>query len=457
MNNIFLLGICGTAMANLAVLLKQKGYHVWGWDKQCFNPMNTVLQKYNITVTHDEKSINYDNIDLAVIGNAISRGNTILETILNKRIEYTSQAALLYDIFMHDKERIVIAGTHGKTTTTSMLAHCLSQLEGEVSHFIGGMPIDKDSGASYSEDSKYFVLEGDEYDTVYYDKRSKFLSYRPHYLIATSLEYDHADIFNNIEEIKYSFQLLFREIPQNGIIVYNNEYNHLRELINKEQWARAISYGKHNADYIIEVRDYNKTNIIHNKQQYSITLNIAGTHNLENAAAVFALLHKLEYEAHAIIKALNSFKGVKRRLEIRKQKGNIIVIDDFAHHPTAIAEGIKTVKQWYKDYRIWAIFEPRSATSRRNIFEQAFAQSLSLADIAIVKNIHSTKGIAQPLNIQQLLSDIQKPSYYIASVEDLYKILQQYNLDREVFLFMSNGDWQGILEGFISLIDSGAL
>jgi len=379
--HIHLIGICGTAMASLAGMLRERGFRVTGSDAAAYPPMSTFLESLGIAVAQPFAEANLDpRPDLVVVGNAISRGNVELERVLDERIPFCSLPQILHDEFLVGKEVLVVAGTHGKTTTTSMLAWIFESAGLEPSFLIGG--IAENFGSSFGLGAgKHFILEGDEYDTAFFDKGPKFLHYFPDAIILTSVEFDHADIYKDLDAVETAFKRLVNLVPRRGSIIGFDSGASVERCLAKafcpverygpsERAAWKISNLKLEADRTTWsiVRD--------GKAWADFEFALAGEYNVWNATAAAALATHCGISKDAIAKALATFRSVKRRLEVKAEVNGITIIDDFAHHPTAIEQTIRALRARYHGRRLWVILEPRSNTMRRKVFQDALPEAL---------------------------------------------------------------------------------
>ena len=403
--HIHLIGICGTAMASLAGLLQVQGHRLTGSDAAAYPPMSDLLSSLGIPILepYDEQNLR-PRPDLVVVGNAISRGNVELEYVLDARIPFCSMASILHDELLSGRESLVVTGTHGKTTTTSMLAwiyEVASRTAPEIapSFLIGGVA--ENFGTSFRlRPTKPFLVEGDEYDTAFFDKGPKFLHYFPDAAILTHVEFDHADIYKDLDAVKTAFKRLVNLVPRRGRIVAFDGSDAVSECV-----ARAFCpverYGtKTGSFWQVSDLEYHGANTrwrLHRDGSFfaDLDLPMPGEHNAMNATAAAALASGQGLPTHAIVEALATFRSVKRRLEIRAEIDGIMVIDDFAHHPTAIRETLTALKKSYPTRRLWAVLEPRSNTLRRNIFEQDLVDSLSIADCIVLASVFRSEGINQ--------------------------------------------------------------
>ena len=401
--HIHLIGICGTAMASLAGMLQQQGHRVTGSDAAAYPPMSDQLRALGIVVSEPYAAANLEpRPDLVVVGNAISRGNVELEHVLNERIPFCSMAALLHDEFLPGRESLVVAGTHGKTNTTSMLAWIYevaskSDARFAPSFLIGGVA--ENFGTSFMvRETKPFLLEGDEYDTAFFDKGPKFLHYFPDAAILTHVEFDHADIYADLEAVKTAFKRLVNLIPRRGRLVAFDGSENVTECAAKA-FCGVERYGFAEASHwrVSELRHegvVSRWRLDRAGEFFAeLELPMAGEHNAMNATAAAALAAGQGVPVEAIVEALATFRSVKRRLEVRAEVGGVTIIDDFAHHPTAIRETLKALRMAYEGRRIWAILEPRSNTLRRNVFAEALVESLALADRVVLAAVFKSESI----------------------------------------------------------------
>jgi UDP-N-acetylmuramate: L-alanyl-gamma-D-glutamyl-meso-diaminopimelate ligase len=454
--HIHLIGICGTAMASLAGMLKQRGFHVTGSDAASYPPMSDFLASLRIPVAQPFSPANLDpRPDLVVVGNAISRGNPELEHVLDRRIPFCSLPQILHDEFLHDKEVLVVAGTHGKTTTTSMLAwifHCAGM---QPSFLIGG--IAENFGSSFQlGQGKHFILEGDEYDTAFFDKGPKFLHYFPDAVILTSVEFDHADIYKDLDSVETAFKRLVNLVPGRGRIVAIDTGESVERCL-----ARAFCPVERYGITAKAAWQVTKLQLDPARTSWSVLRNgqhwadfeypLAGEYNVLNATAAAALAFACGVPQSAIASALATFKSVKRRLEVRAQVNGITIIDDFAHHPTAIAGTLKALHARFPGARLWAILEPRSNTLRRNVLQKDLARSLALADEIVVANVFRSDAIPEPqrMDVAALVTEIQKQgprARLIPGADEIVQLVAPEMRPGDVVAILSNGGFGGIYE-----------
>ncbi len=461
--HIHLIGICGTAMASLAGMLKERGFRVSGSDAAAYPPMSDFLRGLGIPVAQpfDPRSLE-PRPDLVVVGNAMSRGNVELEHVLDERIDFCSLPQLLHDEFLRGKEVLVIAGTHGKTTTTSMLSWIFHSAGLEPSFLIGG--IAENFGSSFRlGQGKHFILEGDEYDTAFFDKGPKFLHYFPDAIILTSVEFDHADIYKDLDAVETAFKRLVNLIPRRGrIMAFDGVAGDATESPSLERCvAKAFCpverYGAGpRANWqVANLRlDPGRTSwtVLHNGESWGdFEFSLAGEYNVWNATAAAALAASCGISKEAIAEALKSFKSVKRRLEVKAHVNGITIIDDFAHHPTAIAGTLKALRARYAGARLWAILEPRSNTLRRRVLQTDLARSLALADEVVVAAVFRSEAVPENerLELPALASEIERNGRRARLLPDADAIVQTVAPEMrsgDVVAILSNGGFGGIYE-----------
>jgi UDP-N-acetylmuramate: L-alanyl-gamma-D-glutamyl-meso-diaminopimelate ligase len=461
--HIHLIGICGTAMASLAGMLKQRGHRVTGSDAAAYPPMSDFLRDLGIPVAQPFDPKNLDpRPDLAVVGNAISRGNVELEHLLDQRIPFCSLPQLLHDEFLRGKEVLVVAGTHGKTTTTSMLAWLFHHAGLDPSFLIGG--IAENFGSSFHlGPGKHFILEGDEYDTAFFDKGPKFLHYFPDSVILTSVEFDHADIYKDLDAVETAFKRLVNLIPRRGnIVAFDGAVGESTESPSLERClAKAFClverYGTGTrANWrVTNLRldpDGTSWTVLHNDQFWAdFKFPLAGEYNVWNATAAAALASSCGVSKEAIAAALKIFQSVKRRLEVKARINGITIIDDFAHHPTAIAGTLKALRGRYPKSRLWAILEPRSNTLRRRVLQSDLAHSLAGADEVIVANVFRSDAVPENerLELPALAAEIKqngRPVRLLADADAIVQTIAPELRSGDVVAILSNGGFGGIYE-----------
>ena len=453
MMKVFLCGIAGTGMSALAGLFKQKGFEVHGSDENFYPPVDRILEDMDVVLYkgYDAANIPQD-VDVCVVGNVISRGNPEAEYILNHNLEYHSMAEALYRFFIKGKLSVVVAGTHGKTTITSFISHLLTEAGLDPGFFIGGKPLDFDSNYK-TGGGDYFVMEGDEYETSFFDRSSKFLKYHARFLILTSLEYDHLDFFPDESLYIKSFANLVNQVPANGLIIANGDFPMNRIAVQKA-FTPVRFYGENNADTRI-------SNIQRDETGYSFTIEsgdvslefrtpLLGRYNIWNLAAGIELGLYLGIPHHTIQTEVSSFNGVERRLRPINQIKNVLVLEDFAHHPTSIANIVASAKEAYPNHQIICAFEPRSWSLRRNFFQDRLADCFSLADRVVLKDVFQKERIpdGQSLDVAAIRDKLRLQGKTVEIFDD-YDGIKQYlrHLDFDtpgILLLISNGSFGDI-------------
>lgn len=447
--SVHFVGICGTAMASVAAALKARGYVVTGSDQNIYPPMSTFLaeQKIPVIAGYDEKNL-ASNPDLVIIGNAISRGNPEAEAVLEKKLRYCSLPELLKEFFLRGKRSLVLTGTHGKTTTTSLLTWVFEHHGKNPSYLIGGIPNNLQQGARFTE-SEFFIIEGDEYDTAFFDKRSKFVHYLPEVVIINNIEFDHADIFENVAAIQLSFKRLINLVPRNGLLLANGDDPKIAPLLNvKHCPIQRFGFGAGQDIRATELK------LAGEKSEFRVGNStfrspLIGELNVRNTLAVIACARHCGFSDAQIQAAFDTFTGVKRRMEIRGISGGVTVIDDFGHHPTAIRETIHALRVRFPGQRVWAIFEPRSNTTRRAVFQQELTDALNLADGIAVAQIARLELLApeERLNPERLIEALKasgKPAFYLPTADAIVQELSDKVHSGEVVCVFSNGGFGGI-------------
>ncbi len=472
--HIHLIGICGTAMASLAGMLQTQGYRVTGSDTAAYPPMSDQLAAMGVAVMEPYRAENLEpRPDLVVVGNAISRGNPELERVLDERLPMTSMAQLIHDHFLGGRERLVVTGTHGKTTTTSMLAwiyETAARLQGpgspwKPSFLIGGVA--ENFGISFHVEpgTRPFLLEGDEYDTAFFDKGPKFLHYFPDVAILTHVEFDHADIYADFAAVKTSFKRLVNLIPKRGRLIAFDASDAVTECSAKA-FCAVERYGFGAASHwcmtdFSQQGNVSRWTLLRAGEVFAhLELPMAGEHNALNATAAAALAAGQGVPVAAIQQALQTFQSVKRRLEVRAEVGGVTVIDDFAHHPTAIRETLRALRSAYKGRRLIAVLEPRSNTLRRNIFERELIDSLALADAVVLADVFKSEAIpeAERLHPAQVVAGVIAagvPAVLRADAHAIVADLAPRLLPGDVVAILSNGGFGGIYEKLPVALQAG--
>jgi len=454
--HIHLIGICGTAMASLAGMLQQRGFRVTGSDAAAYPPMSDFLASLGIPVHQPFAIKNLDpRPDLVVVGNVVSRGNVELEHILDQRIPFASLPQVLHDEFLRGKEVLVVAGTHGKTTTTSILAWIFQTAGLQPSFLIGG--IAENFGSSFQlGEGKHFILEGDEYDTAFFDKGPKFLHYFPDAIILTSVEFDHADIYKDLDAVETAFKRLVNLIPKRGRIIGFDSGESIDRCLARafcpvERYGSSPQATWQIVDLRLDPARTSWTVLRDGKPWANFEFSLAGEYNVWNATAAAALAASCGIDTVEISAALKTFKSVKRRLEVRATLNGVTIIDDFAHHPTAIAGTLKALRSRYPDSRLWVILEPRSNTLRRNVFQTDLARSLALADEVVVAEVFKSEAIpaVERLDLAAVASDIKKQgrrARIVPTVDGIVQLVAPELRAGDVVAILSNGGFGGIYE-----------
>jgi UDP-N-acetylmuramate: L-alanyl-gamma-D-glutamyl-meso-diaminopimelate ligase len=463
--HIHLIAVCGVGMAPLAGLLLSQGYRVTGSDQNVYPPMSTYLAGLGVSALPGYKAAHLsDRPDLVVIGNAVSRNNPEVEETLRLGIPYISFPQALGKFLIGSRRSLVISGTHGKTTTSALMAWVLDRAGYDPSFFIGGMPLNFGDGFRQGS-GDWVVLEGDEYDSAFFDKGPKFLHYCPEKVILTSVEFDHADIYRDLDHLKASFRKLAEIIPPGGSLLVCNEYDAAKEIAVSAR-CDVRFYGDK------EPRGWQARNIRPSgpatcfepfmegrNSDGEVKVALIGRHNVSNALAVYAMARELGIAPETIRDSMATFAGVKRRQELKGEAAGITVLDDFAHHPTAIRETIEGVRAAYPGRRIWAVFEPRSNTSRRRIFAREFPAALGLADRIVIAGLFQPDKIApeERLHPEEVVADINRASNNgkAVSIERADEIAQHVAREAvrgDVILVMSNGGFDGVQEKIMRLL-----
>ena len=452
-------------MASLAGMLREKGEAVCGSDSDVYPPMSDFLDKLGITVFkgYDAANIQKAKPDLVVIGNALSRGNVEVEYVLDAGIRYASMADTVKEFFIRGKNSIVVAGTHGKTTTTAMLAWVLDVAGRKPSFLVGG--IAENFGKSFQvSDGPDFVIEGDEYDTAFFDKGPKFLHYLPRIVLLKNIEFDHADIYADLDAIKTAFRRLVNIVPRSGLIVAGVDSPVVREII-PAAFSRVASAG-------IGIGEWQATNIQANDEGMAFdvmrseshvghfTIPMPGTFNVQNALGVIIVAKELGIADEVIQRGLSSFKSVKRRLELRGEVNGVRVYDDFAHHPTAVRETLSAVRQRNPKARIWAVFEPRSHTCRRRVFEQAFIESFEPADRTVIAQVFGASHLPleQTLSPTRVAEGIRMRGGNALTFDSTEEIVQHVAAEAksgDQVVIMSNGGFENIHNRLLERLRGG--
>jgi UDP-N-acetylmuramate: L-alanyl-gamma-D-glutamyl-meso-diaminopimelate ligase len=460
-SHIHLMGICGTAMASLAGLLKSLGYKVTGSDQNVYPPMSTQLQELGITIKEGYKKENLTpRPDLVIVGNVITRKHEEAEALLASDIPYTSLPKAMGDYAIADRHSIVIAGTHGKTTTTSIMLKVADTCGVKPGYMVGGIPVDYGRSFRVAK-GNFFIIEGDEYDTAFFDKVPKFIHYKPRTVILTSVEFDHADIYKDLNDVMKAFRMLIERIPADGLLIAHADDKNVMTLA-REAKCRVITYGVKSGDYRVTERmmidGRNHFAVEHAGQKIAdIALKLPGEHNALNAIATFAVAHELGWSLNQALQGLASFQGVKRRQEVIGTPSGVTLIEDFAHHPTAVKVTIEAIREKYKGQRLYCLFEPRSATSRRKVFQRDYVTAFQSGDEIMIAKAYDQSRIAEEdrFSTAELVNDLVhsgRKAREFATTEDIVKTLKSESHKGDVILIMSNGGFDGIYQKLLKTL-----
>jgi len=463
-SHIHLIAICGVGMASLAGLLQSKGYRITGSDQNIYPPMSTYLQEIGIDILAGFSPEHLsDRPDLVIIGNAVSRNNAEAEAVVNQGIPYISFPQGLGKFLIGSRQSLVITGTHGKTTTTALAAWVLARAGLDPGFFVGGVPINFGSGWDPGK-GDYVVIEGDEYDSAFFDKGPKFLHYRPQHVILTSVEFDHADIYRDLDHLKDAFRRLMELIPTEGKLVVCRDYPAAMEVAARA-CSQVITYGDDGSS------DWTARNVrfsagkgffdafYRGNSDATVEVGLIGRHNVNNALAAYALAKELGIDRKRMLEGFATFSGIKRRQEIKGERRGVLLIDDFAHHPTAVRETIDAVRAAYPGRRLWAIFEPRSNTSRRNIFEQEFSDALARADRVVMAGLYQAEKVPEKdrMSVERVIDAINRlcgdsRAVMIESGQDIASYVAKGAVSGDIMLVMSNGGFDGVHEKILQAL-----
>jgi UDP-N-acetylmuramate: L-alanyl-gamma-D-glutamyl-meso-diaminopimelate ligase len=442
-------------MGSVAAALCERGFKVTGSDENIYPPMSIFLEKKGIAPKEGYRAENIPaDADVVVIGNAIKRGNPEVEAVLNRKIFYLSLPEVLRNYFLRGRHNLVVTGTHGKTTTTALLTWIMEKSGRKPGYLIGGLPKNFGQGARLN-DSKYFVIEGDEYDTAFFDKRSKFIHYLPELVIVNNIEFDHADIFRDLDEIKLSFRRLLNIVPQNGMVVLNGDDANCVEVA-KDCLAQMIEVGfsKNCAQRIRDV-GYSSNGSRFKLGEEAFEISLIGEFNVRNAAMAATAARFYDVPKTKIDNAFKSFSGIARRQELRGEARGVKVIDDFGHHPTAIAHTLRALRQRYPRQRIWAIFEPRSNTTRRAVFQQQLADALRGADGVFIAQVAKLEQIPEkerlnPEAVVEAIGKDRRPAFYEENADAIVDRIVPMLRPNEIIAVFSNGGFDNIHEKLLA-------
>jgi UDP-N-acetylmuramate: L-alanyl-gamma-D-glutamyl-meso-diaminopimelate ligase len=440
---IHILGICGTFMGGIAILARQLGHDVSGTDANVYPPMSDFLNSHNISIHEGYEDTTHldDEFDLIIVGNTLSRGNVAIEYILNEQIPYISGPQWLAENVLHQRRVIAFSGTHGKTTTTSMAAWVLEQAGLSPGFLIGGVAENFGTSARLGE-SDYFIIEADEYDTAFFDKRSKFIHYRPEILVINNIEFDHADIFVDIGDIIREFRRLVSIIPEKGSIIFRGDDENITTMLSAGCWSRTISFCGESAKWQYQpIKSDFSTFELRNcdKRFGSVTWDQLGEHNASNALAVTAVADLLGVDSPDIVRALEGYKSVKRRLEVIGEIRDIKIYDDFAHHPTAIQTTLGGLRAHVGDKRIYAVFEPRSNTMKMGIHKATLGQAFSDADV-----VFAYKPPDLSWDLEKTFTHFSGQYNQFDSIENIVDEIVPALTPGDHVVIMSNGGFGGI-------------
>jgi UDP-N-acetylmuramate: L-alanyl-gamma-D-glutamyl-meso-diaminopimelate ligase len=449
------LGICGTAMGSVAAALQERGFRVTGSDDNVYPPMSIFLEKRGIALKEGYRAENIPaDADVVVIGNVMKRGNPEVEAVLSRKLLYLSLPETLKNYFLRGRHNLVVTGTHGKTTTTALLAWIMEKAGRKPGYLVGGLPKNLGQGARLN-DSKYFVIEGDEYDSAFFDKRSKFMHCLPELLIINNIEFDHADIFSNLDEIKLSFRRLLNIVPQNGMVLLNGDDPNCVEVA-KDCLAQMIEVGfsKNCAQRIRDVA-YSAKGSKFKLGEEIFEIPLIGEFNVRNAAMAAMAARFYDVPKSKIDNAFKSFSGIARRQEVRGEVRGVKVIDDFAHHPTAIAHTLQALRHRYRGHRLWAVFEPRSNTTRRAVFQQQLPDALNLADGVFIAQVAKLEQIPEderlnPEAVVDAISEAGHPAFYEQNADAIVDRIVPMLRPKDVVAIFSNGGFDNIHEKLLA-------
>ena len=438
-------------MASVAAAMQEHGFKVTGSDENVYPPMSSFLQEKGIALKQGYRAENIPgDADVVVIGNVMKRGNAEVETVLNRKLFYLSLPEVLKNYFLRGRHNLVVTGTHGKTTTTALLAWIMEKAGRNPGYLIGGLPKNFGQGARLN-DSKYFIIEGDEYDTAFFDKRSKFVHYLPELVIVNNIEFDHADIFKNLDEIKLSFRRLLNIVPQNGMVLLNGDDPNCVEVA-KDCLAQMIEIGfsKNCAQRIRDVA-YSSDGSRFKLGEQTFEIPLVGEFNVRNAAMAAMAARFYDVPEKKIESAFKSFAGIARRQELRGEGRGVKVVDDFGHHPTAVAHTLQALRHQYRGHRLWAIFEPRSNTTRRAVFQQQLPDALKLADGVFISQVARLEQIPEDerLNPEKVVAAVAKtgrPAFYESNADAIVNRIVSMVQPKDVIVVFSNGGFDNIHE-----------
>jgi UDP-N-acetylmuramate: L-alanyl-gamma-D-glutamyl-meso-diaminopimelate ligase len=446
-------------MGAVAVALKERGFKVTGSDENVYPPMSSFLEGKRIAIMEGYRAENIPaDADVVVIGNAMTRGNLEVEAVLNRKLLYLSLPEVLKNYFLRGRHNLVVTGTHGKTTTTALLAWIMDKAGRKPGYLIGGIPKNFGEGACLN-DSKYFVIEGDEYDTAFFDKRSKFVHYLPELVIVNNIEFDHADIFNNLDEIKLSFRRLLNIVPQNGMVILNGDDPNAVE-VSKDCLAQMLEVGfSRNCAQRIRQVAYSSGGSRFKLGDDVFEIPLVGEFNVHNAAMAATAARFYDVPTEKIDSAFKTFSGIARRQELRGEVRGIKVIDDFGHHPTAIAQTLQALRHRFRGQRLLAVFEPRSNTTRRAVFQQQLPEALKMADGVFISQVARLEQIPEdqrlkPERVVAEINDAGRPAFYEPNADAIVDRIIPMLRPQDVVVVFSNGGFDNIHEKLLMKLKS---
>ncbi len=463
-HHIHLVACCGTGMGSLAGMLNASGYHVTGSDQHIYPPMSTQLEEWGIPLYQGFDAAHLQpRPDLVIVGNAMSRDNAEAAATREAGIPAMSLPEALAHFFIQERHSVVVTGTHGKSTTTALIAWLLAHAGCDPSFFVGAVMRNFQSTFRLGE-GNHFVVEGDEYDSAYFDKGPKFLHYRPQTAVLTSLEFDHADIYRDLDHVRSAFVQFVDLLPASGCLIACSDHANVRDLLDTTPIAApVVTYGLdpsadwHAVESHIDGRTMRLTVQHHGELFGRFTTPLFGQHNVQNLLAAVAVAHHLGLTTQQIASGLATFCHIKRRCEIRGTIDDITIIDDFAHHPTAVQMTVEAVRQAYPGARLWAVFEPRTATSRRKIFQDDYVEALRRADRVILADVHRKEGLTSeerlsPATVVQRLRDHEVPAWFYPTTDEILAHLCREAQPSDVILIMSNGGFDNIHQRLLTAL-----
>jgi UDP-N-acetylmuramate: L-alanyl-gamma-D-glutamyl-meso-diaminopimelate ligase len=468
--HIHIIGIAGSAMSPLAGMLRENGFRVTGSDKGVYPPASTLLENLGIPFFESFDAAHLQPTpDLVVVGNVIARGNPELEEVLDRKIPYRSLPEMLEEVFLPGKHSIVVSGTHGKTTTTAMLAWIFHVAGKQPNFLVGGVA--ENFGKNYGlEGGPEFILEGDEYETAIWDRGPKFFHYHPDDLIITSLEYDHADIYPDFETYELAFRRLVNLVPRKGRLVIWGDTEAsgpaLRRVASKA-FCPVETYGvapsnEWTASSVTVEENGTRFRVSHQGKFFAdFLLGATGKHNVLNAMAAIAVAHGRGVTIEALAEALSSFRSVKRRMDVKGERGGILVVDDFAHHPTAVRATIEAARGRWPHRRLWAILEPRSNSMRRKVFQEALPQALALADRVILGGVFRAQQLGDenrldPESVAARVRELGKDAHEFPTADEIAAYLSREARPNDLLMIMSNGSFDGLCDKLLKSLDQGS-